>query len=537
MKRSLRKLAAGAAASIALSMLALTTQAQVTNFIVNEFDSSNEVVGVWGNWFGGALQSATWDGTTDVSNNPSSGSLLINALFTGTGQQFMLWDGANGITPAIDGTTVTNFQCDIKFDATSGTNGNGNYGTLFFGSRGTDFGQHQFGGYFSVPAGNNGWFHVSLPVNANVQPLFATIPDVLCQIQTYGGAASVPNGTVKFWIDNIKFVGPLAAPSNPPPTLAVHKATPGMRVFAGSTGSIYDREMLASVDQNQSWIGGTYPVSYSFTILSYPNDVNIGQTHIFLVPINTSPVGAYGYNGVDFLATNELWMVINPQGNGTVNASVAWKTNAENSNPNNVALTINNPTAVGTWTLTFNSASTGTLTAPGAAPAAFTITDPNVATDFANPVCVYFGLQPNGAVGEGEYEDWKSIRVTGVAGVNEFQDYTQTNSIDLGQWVNMAALPASLVVVTTNDPIWVTWTTPDTGFESGLGTKADLADTVTPWHTPGFWNSVTPTTTKMGPVVKWTLIPNECLPTSNGNPGGPISSKGFFRLSNPPPAL
>src|SRR5262245_5878607 len=224
-----------ALAIFSTGMLAMTAQGQTTtNFIINNFDTSAEVEGppiVWSNWFGGAFQSVFWD-TNDASANPNSGSMLITATFSGPSQQFMVYNYNNGINPAIDGHQVTNFQCDIRFDASSPTNLNGNYGTLMFGSRGTDFGQYVFGNYFSVPAGQTNWVHVSLPIDINVQPKFLTIPNVLCQIQTYGGANEVINGTVKLYVDNIKFVGPAAPTTNPPPTLSLQPATPGLRIFA-----------------------------------------------------------------------------------------------------------------------------------------------------------------------------------------------------------------------------------------------------------------------------------------------------------------
>ena len=61
---------------------------------------------------------------------------------------------------------------------------------------------------------------------------------------------------------------------------------------------------------------------------------------------------------------------------------------------------------------------------------AFTIGDPNVATDFANPLVAYFGLQPNSSTGIGQYEDWASIQVNGVAGVNENDNFATDTSFE-----------------------------------------------------------------------------------------------------------
>ena len=203
-----------------------------------------------------------------------------------------------------------------------------------------------------------------------------------------------------------------------------------MRIFAGSAVNTYDRASISTVSENESWIGGSFPVTYSFSLLSYPNN-NINQTMVQIMPINTitnSEVylgGAFPVGGnefFDYQNSNGMWLVLAPNGGGAVTASVQWKTNSPNANPQWNALVITNPTAIGTWTWTFNSANSGTLTAPGASPVAFTITDATVSADFANPAAVAFGLQPNSTAGEGLFEDWGSVGITGVTGGNISED-------------------------------------------------------------------------------------------------------------------
>jgi hypothetical protein len=57
-------------ATLALGMFSASSQAQTTNFMVYNFDT-DQVSGIWGNWFGGVYQSAIWDSTVDADNNPS----------------------------------------------------------------------------------------------------------------------------------------------------------------------------------------------------------------------------------------------------------------------------------------------------------------------------------------------------------------------------------------------------------------------------------------------------------------------------------
>ena len=512
--------------------------------------STGQITNVWGNWFGGAFQSAVWDATTDVSNNPASGSLKINLNWS-NGSQFVLWDQGSGndyFALNIDATTYTNFECDVKFapgsasDTGNGTGPGGNttgiFGHLRFGDRTSGYGQDWFGSV-DVLATNTGWVHVSVPLNAVTDQNLTSIQGFLIGIDS-GYYSLNLTGNSTFWIDNIKFVGASAPVTNPPPVLGIQKAVPGLRLFAGSAVDTYDREELATLDQSQSWVGGTYPVKYSFTLLDYPAD--IGQTHIMLIPVNSAGNSMYNDHFIDYQASNELWMIVGPGGGGVI-ASVQWKTNLPNNNPSHTELTITNATAVGTWTLTFNSATSGTLTAPGASPKAFTITDPNVVSDFGNPLVAYFGLQPNSTAGEGEYEDWAAISVSGVAGTQESDNFTTDPTFDPnGYWSNNSSSAASVQLVTANTPYWVNWTLPAGGY--ALGTAMMLpgnTNTSDPWMLPEYYNGYggSPTGDDLPGLANqglktWVLIPNSCLPTVDGSQFGVPAPNAFFELFNPP---
>ncbi len=339
-----------------------------------------------------------------------------------------------------------------------------------------------------------------------------------------------------------------SGPPPPPPTVGIATATPALRMFAGSS-SVSARQELATQDQNQSWIGGSYPVKYSFTIIGDNAETNYFQTHIFLVPINTIPGGAAGsgpgtgaYNNgyAEYQASNNLWLQIyGTNGSPAVSANISWKTNNPNSNPTNVvALSITNSTIIGTWTLAFSSASQGSLTAPGAAPAAFTITDPNVSTDFANPLVAYVGVQANTTGAIGGYHDYSQISITGVAGNSEVDNFLADTTINTSLWaINPTSASSSIILVTASDPLWVTWTLPATGY--GLGVTPTLPVTAQPGNTGGFvlpaqYNGYydSPITNIEGGTKMWALIPSDCLP-SNVNPA---QTNAFFEVVNPPPA-
>ncbi len=179
--------------------------------VIDPFNSSgagtnnyaNGFIGnVWGNWFGGAFQSLTWDSASDAGGNPGSGSMKITANFNGNNDQFAVYD-INGIYPPINGVQYTNFQCDVRFDPGSATVNN-TFGHLEFGVA-VGAGQDYFGSV-DIPASNTGWVHVSLPLNAASNPDLQNIYNVLFHI--YGPYYSPGlSGTSILWVDNIRLVG------------------------------------------------------------------------------------------------------------------------------------------------------------------------------------------------------------------------------------------------------------------------------------------------------------------------------------------
>jgi glucuronoarabinoxylan endo-1,4-beta-xylanase len=184
----------------------------VDQFLPSGVDGNNyangQITNVWGNWFGNAFSNLVWDSTTsdtnDAGNNPTAGAMKIIANFNGQGSipnQFEVYDGFNGIIPALNGRQYTNFQCDVRFAAGSATSG-GNFPTLQFGTAVGNTGQDYFSTSVTVSSGNTNWVHVSIPISATSDTNLLQINDVL--IHMYESSSI---GEVTFWVDNIEFVG------------------------------------------------------------------------------------------------------------------------------------------------------------------------------------------------------------------------------------------------------------------------------------------------------------------------------------------
>jgi hypothetical protein len=596
MNKKRSSLLMGLIAIAILQFAVISSQSQIikTNgatVIINNFDTSDQVYfndnltdgGVpgngtlwpWGNWFGQAFSNVVWDANDSgqIGDTPGSGSMLIQSYFPDGGvggmygTQFVLYNGFASWTggaltsapfnPPFQGygslvtnvNIVTNFTCDIRFAAFSATNADGTFPAVEFGTAGADMnanpGQYPFGSVI-LPVGDTNWFHVSIPIAANT--IWSNIPNVYIKI--FSGLttnATTPVVPEFLYVDNLKFQQGIP-PVIPPPTNSIHKATSALRIFA--QGPQYQRTQIATVDTNQSWVGGTYPVSYSCIISGYDPKVAVNEFHWFwLTPaFNSGTLNQFSDYSTDLntLRLNITQASPGTGSNGTVVAEVRWKVNQLNSNGTNIVLVVTNPTIIGTWTVTFNSATTGTLTPPGGSASPFTINDANIATDFGNPVVWEFGMQPDGTNGNssannGAYVDITHAQTVNVAtGVPVNSDFT-TGSINTNVWLTSSvsvANGAGLVPVSSaNTPWWISWNTPDLGF--GLATKADIGNHAIAWKTPNYYANYPsngPSALNFGGVYKWELIPTNALPSVDGTSNGVKAANAFWLLQSPVPA-
>jgi hypothetical protein len=516
------KHAAGLLVAIALTAVSSSLQAQPTNRTLYNFDSdqvtTTPYASSWGNWFGGVYQSASWDSSTDSSNNPNSGSLKLNLNFTGT-DQYVLRDGGAPNYAPLDLNTWTNISFDIRYDVTSAIRTNttaaGVNGSLGVGS--LDFGYMRYGSagagqdwiyYFAVSATNGAgdpntnWIHISVDlrqVAQNFGDLSAGLVNFLFGMDAanYGNSPLV--GPQIIWIDNIRLSGTIPHPA--PPTLSIAKASPALRFF-GASGN-FGRAQMQPVNTSESWIGGTFPVSYSFTALDNATSPGGLDYHIHFIQ------GTDGYSGADYTDNNVLWLqVISGSGTNTsCVANLSWKTNSGGSNPNqhNIALQITNAVLAGTWTVTFLSDTNGTLTAPGASAAPFSIAldDSDAINLFGNPMQVRFGIQNNNNTANGGIpHDWANITISGTAGTQINEDFTKegTNLLDTTVWDLGHSDGISVIdLVPTNAPFWIKWSLPDSGFS--LITGSSLKGITN-------WNSVGTTTPFAQGGVRWQLAPS-----------------------------
>ena len=304
-------------------------------------------------------------------------------------------------------------------------------------------------------------------------------------ISTRGARANAGRGTMSVAKVSVDLSDIEVPPPPPDPTLSIQKSVPGLRLIAN--GGQYARQNIRTTgpDPQYSWVGAASPVTYSITINEYPAEPNF-QTQMYLVPgsgleiwrnspdwsqpvcavafINNNADGSAGMrfaykNGVadsngqaghDYW-TNDDGTVVEPGGIGV-----------EGAGKGGTVAFVNSTTVLGTWSVTIESDTNITLTAPDGQTATGSILETTAAL-FANPLFAYFGTVPNQPANIGTSASFSNISITG--GVATPIQESFTGEPDPAVLEESADNPATLfVIVPANNPFWLRWTLPDAGW-------------------------------------------------------------------------
>ncbi len=546
-----RALAIGAAA-----FALLPTAIRAQNIVVwqDDFDSALLGGSSANGFYGGSV---AWNyqvppvgnPVVTITNNNLQGTNTQNCAFTfdcssGATLNFGLeinWLPATGNTNTFLSAYTLDF--DIAIQGASFTNLGGyvapllglfgNYGGMYSGDGAMTNPPNSF-----YPAAGAGYQHVSMPLSTFVAAHANLLPPTDTPLTFFMGfymAGYTYRGIEEIDLLNVHLLMNTNPPPIPPPTMNLLPAKPGLRIFAQDHTYTYNQEGFGTVDTNQSWVGSTpsAPRSYSITFADFDTVDNYTlYTQFAPGAASGDPYGVYN-------DTNSLTWSITHMAAGFTTA-ITWKTNRPSMGETNnaLSLTTTSTDGRGTWTLTFTNNTGGSVAAPDGTKGFFSLPT-DMAALFADPVTILFGTAPNNTGGFGQYIDISTIRITNVAGINEFDDFTKDAALNTNLWnpgFSYNANPPSVIQVSTNTPYWVKWTVPDEGF--GLGTKAIL-DGGTNWFSPGYYGSgvgIAPIgPTQMGISNKWVLLPSACLPTLDATTNGPVSPTGFFQLQKPPP--
>ena len=367
------------------------------------------------------------------------------------------------------------------------------------------------------------WTHVVIPITPTLTQ-YGDVNGFGCY-EWCETSATTPPAHLEFWIDNMRLTALTAPP--PPPTMAVQNL--------GQTGLLLDSPYVDSGNRNEIWTANSYawegastkasPMTYSLTISSVPNPgiFSNWEANIFLAPQNT--FGNPENNGSDV-----GWLQILDNSDGTAIATMHWKTNSifnyamlYNTNfggldgTNNALAagllgTLNAPSIVGVWSISFTSDTNFTVNGPGGASASFSIPESWLQvwdaddTNSATPA-VY------AAFGDDSYSDsnkglmWlSSVSVSGGTAGNGITNNFSA-PLDTSTW----AVSGKSTVV--SDPtLLVSWTVP-----ADLYTLEAAASLDSPINWTAATNSATEPITIYEAYTNYhALIPVVDLPSSNG---------------------
>ncbi len=546
------------------------TVASTPDFTINTFDTGTQGVQPNGSGFWYGTGGAGWDASQDNTGN-GGGSLYIQTRWGGgdTPLTQYICNGYNNLWYQGSGTRnlsdYRSVQFDIKWDNSSAVSIAqwNNPSTFPLGSLGgsipgleVDAASGNNGGVVTLfttnipAAAASGWVHITIPVNPQQSGIDPNVGIMFKKwLNGSGSLAGLTNtsgaytNTANFWIDNVILEGTAGPP--PPPTIKpLVKAVQGLNVFASTKGnSFYDRqEVMSRQTSGLSWLGqatGGNPVSYSFTIASFPSDP-----------------ASYGCEAYLFLSPNPGWNPSAPDWNDT-NCTIAfvqmgaegaimrfqYKVNESDQNqmfgggteargsytnvpgswdgvtPNylesgNLGSVTNPVTAVGTWTITFTSDTNVTLTAPGGNVSHCVIPNYNVSKlgPTANGFNVYLGMQANNEAAINQAVVYSNFAVTGTVSPYS-EDFLADTVLDTTTiWdIGVSGGPNGVLIVPAGSAYWLQWTLPDAGFQS------ELAGGLT-----GPWSSLS-----TGAVVPLSGARQRLVASSSL----PVGDSAFFRLA------
>lgn len=505
----------------ALAAGSVRAQTILTNGYTNTFpnggatsDFTGGSVASWLYWYGLSYGNTAMSGdpTNDAAGDATSGSLYLNLPFSGSSQQvqmFGTFDNQYGYDSQaqIPVNIITNMGFDVYVATNTPLSPNGDYGVVQMslvdpgwsnGGRVVPFSN------LTIPGAAGGhWVHlqdtnVVAECLAMSEANYNFAAGVGFYINSYNG--TYPLAPMNLWIDNV-FVQTSAAPPPPPPppTLASPvKAVSGLNIFNSTEGNgFFDRQEVELVNSHGlGWVGktGSGPISYSFTIKSFPNGGDFsGESYLFLVPNPVAQEGAPDYNetncAIFFVQRNGnggqgvfQYKVNENQGNnmtydnvpsGYTNAPGSWDgVSTLTSNGTNVwkekgTLTnVQSTVLLGTWTLTFTSDTQGKMIAPDGTVANFTIPSYYI-NNFqeSSGFNVYFGNQANAA----GYLDlpvvYSGFSISGTGASDMSETFDGETTLNTNVWNNSYSTgPAGTLIVPTNAAYWVSWSLPANSF-------------------------------------------------------------------------
>ena len=486
--------------------------------VINNFDDPTEAtLWTWENWSDPA--EVADDRILDTGGGTTPGSMRVTNNFPNRPGGYSQAVITTSLGSDVDAETLyTNISFAVKLDPSSYPRVNGtSYGGVEIIFRNGPNWDWNSLGFVELTSMHTNWTHLSFPVKAP--------GDKVHHLTLKLGENNLTN-TVIYNVDNIRWTESAAV--LPPPTMAIEETKAGLNLLAASGGQ-YDRQNIATVASDTfGWIGSSVPMSYSMTIKEFPSAATHPgfSTHLYLVPGTPGTEDAPDWNEPACILVD---IHANADESGT--ATFHYKTNAPGSNgaptldgmtgqyfnasPTNGPVgqlgSVTGASILGTWTVTLNQDTNITLTAPDATSTNL-VMPPEDAAQFAGGGTIYFGAVPGQTANVGQVAILSHAQIKAGATTLLDDDFS-VSPLDPNVWVSRSVSPAGVTVITQDQPYFVFWTTPASGFT--LQTNSDLSPTN--WGDPAL-------TDQLVGIRRRVLVPSSALPGTG---------KGFFRLIKP----
>ncbi|HWX20946.1 MAG TPA: hypothetical protein VN578_13685 [Candidatus Binatia bacterium] len=453
---------------VSLALLCLARLAMADDLVVNSFDTA--ISGIdWQNFRSYAYShTEVWDPNQDSTGNPSSGSmyLTVNWPLHSDPNWNQSWNDVQiaFYTPPFNPADYINFDVDVKIDVTNSFPAvDGTYGAIEFIVNNpwtTVLG-------WAPLSATNGWQHIrgyfsGVPAGTNSEAVIGLISN---------GGGSFTN-TVACWIDNIVFTAPATVHTNRP-ALSIAPARPaGLTCVASQPGGTWQRQMVATVNDNYSWNTATAvsnTTTYSMDIAACPGTNYSGfQSQLYLVP-KAGMIGPPIDLNIDWDSADvvDFYVSVNPD--NTASGHFGYKV----SDPSDGTLISNlvlqcASGPLGKWSLSFDHNTNVMLIAPNGTSTNLTIPASDAAR-FADPLFAYFGTEPTANANIGQLSTFSRISITGAAGAiddNFVASGTpgQPYVLNTNVWAFNAADPNGVFITAPDAKYVVTWPLPDAGF-------------------------------------------------------------------------
>jgi len=424
-----------AVAVLAIAWAACQGQAQTADdFIVNQFDDGS--TGGWAPNYGAAPMTIEFDPNEDRGPGASPGALKCTINFDLCTYSDNSRDFERSITPTLDLTKYTKLHFSMKVDPSSSHLSD--WGAGAFGNVRPHIRLASWGGDSNLGSDGGGnqwvgtdaygqWVDYAYNIDQTLDNLATRQAMGVWGYQIWSGwgTCAAPIGhtnTVIFWLDNIWFELNTNTAPPPPPVLTLEKAgPPGLEVIMDDKTDQWQRNAISTPTANSYiWTAeGSYPVTYSCTIANFPDKTaHPGfEAHMYIVNGDTS--GGNALNGATDWNSPDIFIFRVENVAGGAMAQIQWKTNYAAANATNIPVVVTVPNILGTWSVTFNDSTHGTLTGPGLTATNFTLPDDAVANNFtANSSYVQFGMFKNDGANDGHnnnaYGTFSRVQIVGA---------------------------------------------------------------------------------------------------------------------------